>query len=334
MAKKKTRAKLVPLPTMPRRRARRLLPAAAAGTPIIQLHGFTTPPPPRELGDGPLEHVRHGNGDQVLTDEMLVGLDGLGQQKFSQAAIDVLVAPAVDDELDILPTGEVYMSHVHIRRRFNRAFGPGGWGLRPLSKPKIEGGTVVLPWALVAEGRSIAVAWGEATYYPDNARVTVATPLESSKSNALTRCAKDLGAGLECWDRRFTATFRRQHCICVRVEHRGQIEWQWRRRDAEPLRGELGQQRDEPVVQQQQAEGVTSWMPRGQDERGPVPQSRPARPITDKQRVRMYAMVKRSGRTEEQVKQHLLDRYKITTSRELKQTDYDAVCEWIMQRGE
>jgi hypothetical protein len=160
---------------------------------------------------------------------------GIASARVTKEQEAILLRESKVDELDILPTGEVYMSQVEYRRRLNAAFGPGGWALRPLGKPTVMGNTLMQEWALYAEGRFIGSAWGEHDYHKNNDRSSYATAAEALKSNALMRCCKDIGIAAECWDRRFTARFKADHCVKVwrNKAKQGKGEYQWRRKDAE-----------------------------------------------------------------------------------------------------
>ncbi len=190
--------------------------------------------------------VDRGTGEVIAVDEY----HGIASQPVNAEASAVLQAPVLDAEIDILPTGEVYLSQIGYRRRLNAAFGPGGWGMKPLSKPSLNVETVIVnekakerstllqEWALYGSGNFIASAYGEAEYQPSNARMTYATALESLKSNALMRCCKDLGIASECWDKRFCHAFQRDHCVQVWIE--GNRKPQWRRKDSKPFYKETG----------------------------------------------------------------------------------------------
>ena len=164
----------------------------------------------------------------------------------TEAQTEILLRPCDDTELDILPTGEVYLSQVGYRRRLNEAFRPGGWALVPIDdRPIIHGRTMMQRWALYIGGRFISSAYGEQDYFEQNERQSYATAAESLKSNALMRCCKDLGIASECWDRHFTQTFKAATCVKVwRTKTKrqgGQLGvFQWRRRDAEPFYDEGG----------------------------------------------------------------------------------------------
>lgn len=149
-----------------------------------------------------------------------------------------------DDELEIKPTGEVYASQVRYRNILNRAFKPMGWALRPLGKPRTQDNTIMQEFALYVGGRFVASAWGEQDYFPGNDRMSWATALEAAKSNALTRCCKDLGIASKCWDRKYTDAWLKKNAVKVWVK--GKNRPLWRHRDSAPLYNETGLAADSP----------------------------------------------------------------------------------------
>ena len=186
---------------------------------------FLVPHPSRIIDELPVVYSAPPNDipDAGLTlsgDDQFVGLGGLSETKFTQDERDALIAPMADDDLDILPTGEVYPPQIVIRGRLNRVVGPGAWGLRPCSKATQLGNTLIQSWALMIRGNVVAFATGESDYHPANARMSWATAIEAAKSNALVRCCKDIGIGAECWDKRKIAKFKTAHCVSVQVRYR------------------------------------------------------------------------------------------------------------------
>lgn len=173
----------------------------------------------------------------------------------------ILRAPILEEEeADILPTGEIYMSHVYVRRRLNEAVGPMGWALRPVSgiDTKSAVDTMFREFALIVLGRVVATAFGSAKYHEKNTRMDYADAAEAVKSNALTRCCKDLGIGSECWDRRFIERWKDKYAVHVWVVEevwrgeRGHKQKtkenaaRWRRIDARPFPHEFDIVRDSP----------------------------------------------------------------------------------------
>ena len=153
-----------------------------------------------------------------------------------QAAI--LMEAVNPDDLEILPTGEVYLPQVKYRARLNRAFRPGGWAMRPIGRPYILDNVAMQEWALYANGQFIAYTVGGSKLVENNERMQWDDVLETLKSNALMRLCKDLGIVSECWDRQFTQKFKREFCTKVWVE--GKSKPQWRRLNGEPFYNETG----------------------------------------------------------------------------------------------
>lgn len=200
---------------------------------------------------------------------------GIATHTLTSRQSAALTDPAEDTQLEVLPTGEVYMSQGHYRRRLNVAFGPGAWALRPLGPPVIVGITVMREYALYAGGRFLSQSMGEADYQENNPRMSYASALEACKSNALTRCCKDLGIASECWDWRFTARFLREHCVQVwRKDRERYPRPQWRLKDKEAWFDETG------VVTPKEAAQATSE--NQAPARQPAQPQAPRQPRTDR----------------------------------------------------
>jgi hypothetical protein len=179
---------------------------------------------------------------------------GASTQRFTDKQKEILEQEIGADELDILPTGEVYASQVRYRRILNDAFGPGGWALLPQGPFQQEGNTLCREYALFAEGRFVSSAIGEADFQPSNARMSKATAAESLKSNALMRCCKDLLIASECWDKRANEKWKAEKAVAVWCigngrDNKGEKKKLWRRKDAEPFEfpWKEGEQKQIPV---------------------------------------------------------------------------------------
>ncbi|NOS67940.1 MAG: hypothetical protein HOO67_06305 [Candidatus Peribacteraceae bacterium] len=170
----------------------------------------------------------------------------LGSKPFTDAQQKILQDKTDPEDLDILPTGEVYLTQVKYRMRLNKAFGAGGWALCPIGKPILQSGVVMREYAFYVDGRFIAEAIGECEYQESNKRMTYAQALEGAKSNALVRCCKDIGIAAECWDKRFVTQFQKDHCVRVWRDRQKYDKPQWRRKDAEPWYDEQGVVEDRP----------------------------------------------------------------------------------------
>lgn len=138
--------------------------------------------------------------------------------KESKALRDVFPA----DAYDILPSGECYVSHVHVRRRLNDVLGIGQWALVPVGQPSINNNIVIAPYYLYVRAHFIRSVFGEAEYVESNKRMSYATALEAAYSNAVTRACKELGIASECWDRRWTEKWKRANAVRVWVQKKGE----------------------------------------------------------------------------------------------------------------
>lgn len=167
--------------------------------------------------------------------EGISGLEVSGEQSA------ILLGPVTISEIEIKPTGEIYMCHIQHRRRLNAAFGIGRWALKPvggfIKTSKTNYGktqqTVCREYALHIAGKFAASAIGEATYIEENQQMTWSDACEATKSNALMRCCKDIGIGLEMWDRKFVEQFKRDNCI--QVWRKSGQKPQWRLKTSEPF---------------------------------------------------------------------------------------------------
>lgn len=207
----------------------------------------------------PLEHMDMETGESIQIGRFGASADnasmvakdlpwqGLSQEPVTQEADEVLRAPVdPSTEIDIKPTGEVYMSHVFVRERLNRAFRPMGWALRPLSALRYDEQTSTMyqQWGLYVRGQFASAAVGSMQYQPKNDRMDFADAAEGVKSNALVRCCKDFGVGRECWDRRYADKWRADHAVQVFIEGGGKP--QWRRLDALPFYKESRPTKESP----------------------------------------------------------------------------------------
>ncbi|KAI3483466.1 hypothetical protein L1887_53693 [Cichorium endivia] len=147
-----------------------------------------------------------------VSEEWGTSFAGLGERSFSKEAVDVLMGPINESDIEIKPDGLIYLPEIKYRRILNRAFGPGGWGMAPRSETNVGQGIVSREWVLICQGRFVATARGEQEFFKPSG---VPTASEGAKSNALMRCCKDLGVSSELWDPRFIRQFRKKHCLEV-----------------------------------------------------------------------------------------------------------------------
>lgn len=167
---------------------------------------------------------------------------GISTLDISKEISDRLTQPVRMEDIEIKPTGEIYLSHVRYRKMLNDAFGMGNWSLRPLGGFVKTGSVVCREYALYIKGKYAASAIGEQNYIESNAQMTWSDACEATKSNVIMRCCKDMGIGLEMWDRKFVEKFKKEYCVSVwRKGKPGQtIKPQWRLKESEPFYDETG----------------------------------------------------------------------------------------------
>ncbi|KAF8897876.1 mitochondrial genome maintenance MGM101-domain-containing protein [Infundibulicybe gibba] len=155
---------------------------------------------------------------------------GLSTQAFSKEIAEILLAPVDSEDIEMKPDGLIYLPEIKYRRVLNKAFGPGAWGLAPRSETNVGPKIVSREYALVCQGRLVAIARGEQEYFDPSG---IPTATEACKSNALMRCCKDLGIASELWDPRFIREFKAKYCIEVFAEHipTKKKKKLWRRKD-------------------------------------------------------------------------------------------------------
>ena len=205
----------------------------------------------------------------------IVPYQGASMLQITPEEAAILEAPRDENtEIDILPTGEIYLSQVHYRKTLNKAFGAGQWAMIPRSGFLIENNVMTREYALYVRGHFVAEAVGEQEYFPqreDSNKMSMskATAAESLKSNAIMRVCKDLVIASECWDKRFQERFKREKCVQVwRKDAKGGP--QWRRKDADPFRDETG-------IAQPRAAGTTPQAQPAPQASRTAPQDQPAR---------------------------------------------------------
>ena len=163
---------------------------------------------------------------------------GISMLDISRDISDKLLLPVKVEEVEIKPTGEIYLSHVRYRRMLNEAFGMGNWALRPLGGFVKTGNIVCREYALYIRGKYAASAIGEQAYLESNAMMTWSDACEATKSNVIMRCCKDLGIGLEMWDKKFVEKFKKD--FCCQVWRKETKKPQWRLIESNPFFDETG----------------------------------------------------------------------------------------------
>ncbi len=128
---------------------------------------------------------------------------------------DALVKDFPDDAFRKGAAGKdnlIYIEHAELRQRLNSVLGIGAvvpikrreWTERYTFKDRKTGKDreavdIYVEMVLLVRGCVVGESIGDATYFPDNAATSYSDALESAKSAAFRRCAKEFGVGLQAW---------------------------------------------------------------------------------------------------------------------------------------
>lgn len=270
----------------------------------------------------------------TITPEIFIGISTLD---ISKEISDKLTASVPLDGIEIKPTGQIYLCHIQYRRMLNDAFGMGNWALRPLGgfqrtiKTKRRGeqneeDTIIVcrEYALYIRGKYASSAIGEQEYIESNDMMSASDACEGTESNAIMRCCKKLGIGLEMWDKKFVAKFIKDYC--VQVWRKGKSKPQYRLKDAEPWfdeTGIMGSKEPNPEQGEKHKPSVTS----SQTKTGN--QSNTDELISEAQGKRFYAIAKGAGWNDSDLKAWLIENYGIDSTKKITKTIYEDICEKV-----
>lgn len=265
---------------------------------------------------------------RMLTDDVSLGELGLVGVKLTDAEEAVLVAPVDPHDIDVLPTGQPYLSHPWYTRRFNQAFGRTGWQIIPVAKPMMNEKSVVCPYILFVHQKPVAFAMGEQAYHPTNKDQTYGDALEATIASALRRCAKRIGVGLEMWDRRFLRKWIDEFAVKVWLEKKdGDTNNKpvFRRRDEPPFWNEKGQGQGQGDGGRAHRQTFTA--PPKTEAPPPVYQhSTSDGLITLAQRQRLVTIAHKHHRTDLEVKMWLSIKYHLDSTAQISKRLYDDIC--------
>ncbi len=105
----------------------------------------------------------------------------------------------------------IYIEHAYLRDRLNEVLGLGQWTIIQRNRwgvgfsytnddgSLVEGTTVYVEAMLCVRGCLVDEAIGDMAYYPKNLSTNYGDAVEGAKTQALRRCAKTLGVGLQAW---------------------------------------------------------------------------------------------------------------------------------------
>lgn len=229
-----------------------------------------------------------------------VGALGLAELKLTEKEESVLARPVNPQDILVRDAGIAYLPHIVYTRWFGEAFGRTGWSIVPTSRPQRVGNVVLIPYLLYVHGIPVAAATGEHEYHETNSRQTYGDVIESTVACALRRCAKRLGVGLEMWDK----------------------AW---------LQANVGKQPKEKPAQRQTVRSEEFVDASAREVSSQL--ENPAGVITAEQRKRLATIVERVARPAAEVSAWLKARYGVASSKDIKQTDYKAICQQLEARG-
>jgi hypothetical protein len=135
----------------------------------------------------------------VLKSEFTPDYTGMATEPFSDEARKILAETPNHDEVELKPDGICFMPGVWYRRQLTRAFGAGGWGLRPTAPVRTVGNAVEWTGALYCLGRWVAEAVGG---QPTSEWMSHADSIQGAKTDCLSKCCgHGLAMASELWDK-------------------------------------------------------------------------------------------------------------------------------------
>ena len=139
-------------------------------------------------------------------------LSTAGTLEINEEQRKILQEPVKEDKIQIRPDGLVYLSWIEYQSRLDEAFG-SAWSLVPQGMPKYDRNTNLILWGfyLIIKGKFVDFAIGQNEYIDTNRTMTYGDAIEGAKSNALMRCCKRLGIGLELWDRDYVEKWKEKY---------------------------------------------------------------------------------------------------------------------------
>lgn len=203
---------------------------------------------------------------QKLTTDPKRGQTPKGTVKLTESQRAALLVRATEADVELKPTGEIYMPGVFYRTVLQQVFGPGAWHVEPGTaymnlQDDAYKSTLYLQVRLIVgrctrcqrsaaacdcgaatEEICIAEDVGAQAYHPTNARLSYDDAYTAAVTNGLMRCcSKTLGVYANCWEPRWAEEARWQIGLQVSVTGwDNKVKNQWRRWDRRPLAGERG----------------------------------------------------------------------------------------------
>lgn len=322
--------------------ARRPQPKPQTG--LMRLEVTTPAQPKPELLPAEIDH-------NVLGELASVGQLGLVAPTLTAEEEAVLAEDVNAADVLVKPTGQPYLPHAKYRKWFDRALGRFGWSIVPKAKPikvplpskkEDEVSTrhvVLVPYILLVKGLPVAFAYGEQEFNETNAEQTYGDAVEGTNSSAIRRLAKQIGVGLELWDKDWLQNWLDTYAVAVRVKYKsGYITTQWRRKVDKPLPGELAPSAGNTKRDRDQESpdpGYVDAEPVQQRQRPAAgSDNREGEKITQPQRQRLQVIARKAGRNDAEVRLWLKKKWKVDNSKDLTRGVYDQVCRELESKGD
>lgn len=220
-----------------------------------------------------------------------------GTMEINDEQKKILFAPVKDEDVEIRPDGLVYLPWMEYVARLRDAFSLG-WAIIPQGGAKVQDNKVMWAFWLIINGKPAGFAVGEQEYQPTNARMTYGDALEGAKSNALMRLCKGIGISLELWRPSFVRAWKGKYAESYQTKDRSGKE-------------------------------ITLWKKKGgngnktEDGKGQEPSNDL---ISEPQRKRFYAIAKKTGASDDQIKEWLYREYNIEHSKDITKEMYEELC--------
>ena len=139
-------------------------------------------------------------------------LSTVSKLKLTERERKILFAPVKEEDVEILPTGMIYLPWVWYAGRLNKAFGTQ-WALIPKGDPILKDDLILYGNYLFIKGHLMGLVYGECNYIPKNKRMSYGDAIEGAKSNALMRLCKGIGMGLELWNPTFIRKWIKKYAV-------------------------------------------------------------------------------------------------------------------------
>jgi len=191
-------------------------------------------------------------------------LANAGKIKLQKKDLNTLFAPINPDDIEIMSDGTVYLPWMSYAERLRDLFGLEYAFIPQKEQPDIQTredtdrngqprtvSRIVWGFWLIIKGIPAAFAWGEHVYY-SNSGMGYTDSCESAKSEAVRRCCKQIGIGLELWKPSYIRKWKEKYAA------KGQKGWE--RKKQEHDTSELKQTVKEAISRYSKAGGDPEYV--------------------------------------------------------------------------